>query len=127
MTFIAYPGITYDLKFCVQWCVESYPSSLYKFEKKKGIDYGFALPTCSLMIDKYCFDKFGYFDLNLKRVEDMDMTIRLSMGNVKFLSAKEPTTSFKIEAFFALSSESSLSILTTLSSEIRAKKFSSIS
>ena len=39
------------------------------YEKKKGIDYGFALPTCSLMIDKYCFDKFGYFDLNLKRVE----------------------------------------------------------
>ena len=31
------------------------------YEKKKGIDYGFALPTCSLMIDKYCFDKFGYF------------------------------------------------------------------
>ena len=40
------------------------------------------------MIDKYCFDKFGYFDLNLKRV-DMDMTIRLSMGKVKFLSTKE--------------------------------------
>jgi len=59
------------------------------YEKKNGTDYGFALPTCSLMIDKYCFEKFGDFDLNLKRVEDMDMTIRLAIGNVKFISVKE--------------------------------------
>lgn len=59
------------------------------YEKKKGIDYGFGLPTCSLMIDKFCFEKFGNFDLNLKRVEDMDLTIRLSLGNVKFLSVKK--------------------------------------
>jgi len=59
------------------------------FEKKIGVDYGFALPTCSLMIDKNCFEKYGYFDLNLKRVEDMDMTIRLSLGDAKFLSVKE--------------------------------------
>ena len=59
------------------------------YEKNKGIDYGFGLPTCSLMIDKYCFKNFGYFDLNLRRVEDMDLTIRLSLGNAKFLSVKE--------------------------------------
>ena len=76
------------------------------YEKKKGIDYGFALPTCSLMIDKYCFDKFGYFDLNLKRVEDMDMTIRLSMGNAKFLSVKEILVFQKANVFNEKSSES---------------------
>ena len=75
------------------------------YEKKRGIDYGFALPTCSLMIAKYCFDKIGYFDLNLKRVEDMDMTIRLSMGNVKFLSVKEILVFQKANIFKAKSSK----------------------
>ena len=59
------------------------------YERKKGVDYGFALPTCCLMITRNCFKKFGYFDLNLKRVEDMDYTIRLSFGDTIFTSVKE--------------------------------------
>ena len=74
------------------------------YEKKIGIDYGFGLPTCSLMIDKFCFKKFGNFDLNLKRVEDMDMTIRLSLGNVKFLSSKKILVNQNANKFTSLSS-----------------------
>ena len=59
------------------------------YEKKKKIDYGFGLPTCSLMITKSCFRDYGLFDLNLKRVEDMDLSIRLSFCKVKFSSVKE--------------------------------------
>lgn len=59
------------------------------YEKVKGVDYGFCLPTCSLMITKDCFKKYGDFDLNLIRVEDMDLSIRLSFGNVKFITVKE--------------------------------------
>ena len=34
---------------------EELANFLLFYEKKEGTDYGFALPTCSLMIDKYCF------------------------------------------------------------------------
>ena len=74
------------------------------FEQKKGVDYGFGLPTCSLMISKFCFKKFGKFDLNLKRVEDMDLTIRLSLGNVLFLSVKEIMVTQKASKFTIQSS-----------------------
>jgi len=56
------------------------------------------------MIDKFCFKKFGNFDLNLKRVEDMDMTIRLSLGNVKFLSSKKILVNQNANKFTSLSS-----------------------
>ena len=74
------------------------------YEKKIGIDYGFGLPTCSLMIDKFCFKKYGNFDQNLKRVEDMDLTIRLSLGNVKFLSVKKILINQTANKFTNLSS-----------------------
>ena len=41
------------------------------------------------MITKNCFEKFGHFDHNLQRVEDMDLTIRLSMGETIFTSVRE--------------------------------------
>lgn len=75
------------------------------FEQKNGVDYGFGLPTCSLMISKFCFKKFGKFDLNLKRVEDMDLTIRLSLGNVIFLSVKKIMVTQKANKFTNLSSQ----------------------
>ncbi len=74
------------------------------FEQKNRVDYGFGLPTCSLMISKFCFKKFGKFDLNLKRVEDMDLTIRLSLGNVKFLSVKKIMVTQTANKFTNLSS-----------------------
>ena len=42
-----------------------------------------------MLITKECFKKIGLFDENLKRVEDMDLSIRLSLANVLFVSAKE--------------------------------------
>mgnify|MGYP001263038735 CR=1 FL=1 len=86
---------------------EELANFLLYYEKKKGIDYGFALPTCSLMIDRYCFHKFGYFDLNLRRVEDMDLTIRLSLGNTKFLSVKQILVIQKADVFTNNSNEKS--------------------
>ncbi len=59
------------------------------YEKKKEVDYGFGMPTASMLITKECFKKVGLFDENLKRVEDMDLSIRLSLANVLFVSAKE--------------------------------------
>lgn len=74
------------------------------FEQQNGVDYGFGLPTCSLMISKYCFKKFGKFDLNLKRVEDMDLTIRLSFGNVVLISVKKIMVTQKANKFSNISS-----------------------
>ena len=42
-----------------------------------------------MLITKECFEKVGLFDENLKRVEDMDLSIRLSLANVLFVSAKD--------------------------------------
>lgn len=59
------------------------------YEKKDKVDYGFGLPTCSLAITKECFKKVGFFDENLKRVEDLDMAIRLSFNKVVFTGVPE--------------------------------------
>lgn len=59
------------------------------YEKKRKVDYGFGLPTASMLITKECFDKVGLFDENLVRVEDMDLSIRLSFAGVIFVSAKD--------------------------------------
>ncbi len=59
------------------------------YENKKGVDYGFGLPTCSLAITKVSFAFVGNFDEKLRRVEDMDLSIRLSLNNAKFTSIKE--------------------------------------
>ncbi|ABM70679.1 glycosyltransferase family 2 protein [Prochlorococcus marinus] len=58
------------------------------YEKKKGVDYGFGLPTCSMAITKECFEKVGLFDESLERVEDMDFSIRLSLNGIIFTSVK---------------------------------------
>ncbi len=59
------------------------------YETKKGVDYGFGLPTCSLAITKVSFGFVGNFDETLRRVEDMDLSIRLSLNNAKFTSIEE--------------------------------------
>ena len=59
------------------------------YERERGVDYGFGLPTASMLITKECFQKVGLFDENLERVEDMDLSIRLSFAGVKFVSANK--------------------------------------
>ncbi|MDA9746858.1 glycosyltransferase [Prochlorococcus sp. AH-736-M13] len=56
---------------------------------KKGVDYGFACPTSSMLGTKESFSLAGNFDNNLRRVEDMDICIRLSIKGALFVSAKE--------------------------------------
>tara|TARA_Y100000813_G_scaffold123119_1_gene88357 strand:- start:1 stop:993 length:993 start_codon:yes stop_codon:yes gene_type:complete len=68
---------------------EELANYLLFYEKKKKVDYGFGIPTASMLITKECFKKIGLFDENLKRVEDMDLSIRLSLANVLFVSAKD--------------------------------------
>lgn len=62
---------------------------LLYFERKKGVDYGFATPTCAMLVTSSCFKKVGIFDTNLRRVEDMDISIRFSLENLKFTSVSE--------------------------------------
>ncbi len=68
---------------------EELANYLLFYEKRKKVDYGFGIPTASMLITKECFKKVGLFDQNLQRVEDMDISIRLSLANVLFVSAKE--------------------------------------
>ena len=56
---------------------------------KKGVDYGFACPTASMLGTKESFALVGNFDNNLRRVEDMDICIRLSIKGALFVSVKE--------------------------------------
>ena len=56
---------------------------------KKGVDYGFACPTSSMLGTKESFLLAGNFDNNLRRVEDMDICIRLSIKGALFVSVKE--------------------------------------
>ena len=67
---------------------EELANFLLFYEKKQGVDYGFGLPTCSMAITKECFEKVGLFDESLERVEDMDLSIRLSLNGVIFTSVK---------------------------------------
>ena len=56
---------------------------------KKGVDYGFACPTSSMLGTKESFSLVGNFDNTLRRVEDMDICIRLSIKGVLFVSVKQ--------------------------------------
>jgi len=56
---------------------------------EKGVDYGFACPTSSMLGSKESFSLAGNFDDNLIRVEDMDICIRLSIKGALFVSVKE--------------------------------------
>ncbi len=57
--------------------------------KKKGIDYGFGCPTCAMLISKKALSMIGGFDDSLRRVEDMDLTLRLCQIKCYLVSSKE--------------------------------------
>ena len=56
-------------------------------KKNKGVDYGFGCPTCAMLISKKSLKTVGGFDENLRRVEDMDLTIRLTDSKCDFISS----------------------------------------
>ena len=57
--------------------------------KLRHINYGFGCPTCAMLISKICFERHGYFDENLRRVEDMELSIRLSLEGCNFLGTND--------------------------------------
>ncbi len=54
-------------------------------EKIKDVDYGFGAPTCAMLLTRSCFKKSGLFDEELRRVEDLDITLRFAMSNHVFI------------------------------------------
>ena len=85
-------------------------------EKNPLVDYGFGCPTCAMLISKKALELVDGFDENLKRVEDMDITIRFSLENLKFTS----TSQFLV--FQESTSGSDKTPLINLKSEIRLIK-----
>lgn len=58
-------------------------------EQKENIDYGFGCPTCAMLISKKALEVAKGFDENLKRVEDMDLTIRLSKLGCNLINSND--------------------------------------
>ena len=58
-------------------------------EKNPSVDYGFGCPTCAMLISKKALELVNGFDESLKRVEDMDITIRLSKEGCNFVNSKK--------------------------------------
>ncbi|MDC5850450.1 glycosyltransferase [Vibrio europaeus] len=51
--------------------------------------YGGGTPTCALMARKSVIEQVGRFDENLRRVEDVDLAIRLAMAGGHFIGCPE--------------------------------------
>lgn len=51
--------------------------------------YGEGTPTCSLMARKSTFEAVGGFDLDFRRVEDVDFAIRLALAGGHFIGCPE--------------------------------------
>ena len=58
-------------------------------QKVKGIDFGFCSPTCSMLLTKSCFESAGLFDESLRRVEDVDISIRFSLKGFIFTNVEK--------------------------------------
>ena len=59
-------------------------------ERIKKIDYGAGVPTCSLFARTCILKNVGGFDIHIRRQEDIDLAIRLSMNNGHFIGIREP-------------------------------------
>ena len=59
-------------------------------ERIKKIDYGAGVPACSLLAKTCVLKNAGGFDIHLRRQEDIDFAIRLSMNNGHFIGISEP-------------------------------------
>mgnify|MGYP000029312033 CR=1 FL=1 len=59
------------------------------FEKRKNVFYGSGTPTCSLCARTDTFKQLGGFDESLRRVEDADFAVRLSLKGGVFIGTKK--------------------------------------
>ena len=62
---------------------------LLAYERRKGWYYGAGTPSSSLMIKKELLLKVGGFDNTLRRVEDVDLAVRLALANCYFVGSPE--------------------------------------
>ncbi len=67
-------------------CLEMKDFLLFN-SKNKYVDYGFGCPTCAMLISKKSLENVNGFDESLRRVEDMDLTIRLTDSNCNFIAS----------------------------------------
>lgn len=58
-------------------------------ERKSGVDYGAGTPACALMARTATFREVGGFDPALRRVWDVDFSIRLGFRGAHFIGCKE--------------------------------------
>lgn len=67
------------------------PMALYllAYEKQKGWYFGAGTPSSSLMIRKDFLLLVGGFDKTLRRVEDVDLAIRLALADCHFVGTRE--------------------------------------
>lgn len=54
-------------------------------DRKEGVFYGAGTPTCALMMSRSALQKIGGFDSNLRRVEDVDLAIRIALEGGHFI------------------------------------------
>ena len=62
---------------------------LLLYRRMPGWFYGSGTPTCSLLIRRSVLEKAGGFDDTLRRVEDVDLAIRLALRNGHFIGTKK--------------------------------------
>lgn len=68
---------------------EGLAESILFFGRKENWDYGSGTPTCCLMARTSVLKQVGGFDPNFRRVEDLDLTIRLALKNTSFIGCSE--------------------------------------
>lgn len=64
---------------------EGLAESILFYGRKQGWDYGSGTPTCCLMARTSVLKKVGSFDKNFRRVEDLDLSIRLALNGTSFI------------------------------------------
>jgi glycosyltransferase involved in cell wall biosynthesis len=62
---------------------------LLAYHRRKDWFYGAGTPTSALMIRKTLIQEVGGFDANLRRVEDVDLAIRLALNGGYFVGSPE--------------------------------------
>jgi glycosyltransferase involved in cell wall biosynthesis len=58
-------------------------------ERRPGLFYGGGTPTCSLMIRTHTLRMLGGFDVALRRVEDVDLAIRIGIAGGHFVGCPQ--------------------------------------
>lgn len=57
--------------------------------KNKNVFFGSGTPSCSMMVRKKVYDQIGLYDINMKRIEDTDFSIRLGLAGGHFIGCSE--------------------------------------